>query len=502
MVESIAASIADDASLDDVDERVGEHREEEVHDQEQPPEGHALGGDVHDASTRAAINALVEDADLESEQGAQGRVNAHTATEVHDEPQPPAGKGEPDGVAELDDTGTLRQGQVPSLAISNTFTVATEDDLTTLTDAEVGDVAIATEPSQSYILTGDPTVRDDWVAFQSPPAPVQDVFGRTGSVDPESGDYTAAQIDNFNATAADAAPVQEVNEQTGSVDLGAADVGAEPEGSVEDHRTTETHTTAQPPEEHGDTEHDDTVPSQSDVDGKADDPHGSESHSSDVVHEGEDAAFGETAHDSVNTEDLGIGTGEQSEDDLVFSLEDSGTVVGWTAEGDVLGRNLALEERNETTNWRLFYDENRQSTSRNDWNPFQMDGKDFGNSEGAWDDTDFKFTAPYDGVYQVSYVLNVNFTNADGTWNTVNARIELNGQLLAARLRTNYEREELDSFSDLDNTIALTGYTSYNLNEGDELQPFFRNRMADEEDVFVSGGTGSQLSITFVGGGG
>ena len=60
----------------------------------------------------------------------------------------------------------------------------------------------------------------------------------------------------------------------------------------------------QPPEEHGDTEHDDTVPSQSDVDSKADDPHGSESHSSEVVHEGEDATFEDTTHDSVNTDEL------------------------------------------------------------------------------------------------------------------------------------------------------------------------------------------------------
>ena len=34
----------------------------------------------------------------------------------------------------------------------------------------------------------------------------------------------------------------------------------------------------QPPEVHGDTEHDDTVPSQSDVDSKADDPHGNAAH--------------------------------------------------------------------------------------------------------------------------------------------------------------------------------------------------------------------------------
>ena len=48
------------------------------------------------------------------------------------------------------------------------------------------------------------------------------------------------------------------------------------------------------------------VPSQSDVDAKADDPHSSESHSSEVVHEGEDAAFGDTTHDSLNTDEASI----------------------------------------------------------------------------------------------------------------------------------------------------------------------------------------------------
>ena len=38
-------------------------------------------------------------------------------------------------------------------------------------------------------------------------------------------------------------------------------------------------------------------------DEKADDPHGSESHLSEVAHEGEDATFGETAHDSVSTDE-------------------------------------------------------------------------------------------------------------------------------------------------------------------------------------------------------
>jgi len=89
--------------------------------------------------------------------------------------------------AELDDTGVLRAGQLPDLAVTNTTTVAAQSDLTSL-DAEQGDVGIVTDDSQAYILTtDDPTVLGNWVVIKSPPAPVDDVFGRTGSVSPQSG---------------------------------------------------------------------------------------------------------------------------------------------------------------------------------------------------------------------------------------------------------------------------------------------------------------------------
>ena len=51
----MAESIADDASRDDVDERVGEHREEEVHDQEQPPDTDA---NVEGFSTSAGADTV------------------------------------------------------------------------------------------------------------------------------------------------------------------------------------------------------------------------------------------------------------------------------------------------------------------------------------------------------------------------------------------------------------------------------------------------------------
>ena len=99
----------------------------------------------------------------------------------------------------------------------------------------------------------------------------------------------------------------------------------DPHGNAAHSETFAVDGDPQPPEEHGDTEHDDTVPSQSDVDGKADDPHGSESHSSEVVHEGEDATFGDTTHDSVSTDSV------------------SGDVVSRTEAIDNLEGNLYLE---------------------------------------------------------------------------------------------------------------------------------------------------------------
>jgi hypothetical protein len=103
--------------------------------------------------------------------------------------------------AELDDTGVLRAGQLPDLAITDIDTVTSQNDLTSL-DAQQGDVAIVTDESQAYILTSDdPAVADNWVVIKVPTAPVDDVFGRTGSVSPQSGDYTASEIANFASSA-------------------------------------------------------------------------------------------------------------------------------------------------------------------------------------------------------------------------------------------------------------------------------------------------------------
>ena len=98
------------------------------------------------------------------------------------------------GLATLDGTGKLDASQLPALAISETFVVASQAAMLALT-AQQGDVAVRTDLSKSYILAGtDPTVLANWQELLTPAGGVTSFNGRTGSVTPASGDYTAAQV--------------------------------------------------------------------------------------------------------------------------------------------------------------------------------------------------------------------------------------------------------------------------------------------------------------------
>jgi hypothetical protein len=92
-------------------------------------------------------------------------------------------KGAANGVATLDSNGKLPSAQVPSLAISNTYVIANAADRVTLTQAEIGDVAIATVENESYILQTDPySILGNWQLIRTPDSPVQSVNGQTGNV--------------------------------------------------------------------------------------------------------------------------------------------------------------------------------------------------------------------------------------------------------------------------------------------------------------------------------
>jgi len=90
--------------------------------------------------------------------------------------------------------GVLVSEQVPDLAITNTFVVADEAARLAL-DVQEGDVAIQQDVDETYIFTGgDASLNANWSQILFPEAPVTSVFGRTGDVTAQSGDYTAVEV--------------------------------------------------------------------------------------------------------------------------------------------------------------------------------------------------------------------------------------------------------------------------------------------------------------------
>lgn len=103
-------------------------------------------------------------------------------------------KAQPLGLATLDAAGKLDAGQLPALAITETFVVNTQAAMLALS-AQEGDVAVRTDLSKSFILTASPaSTLSNWQELLTPMSPVTSVFGRTGAVTAASGDYTPAQV--------------------------------------------------------------------------------------------------------------------------------------------------------------------------------------------------------------------------------------------------------------------------------------------------------------------
>lgn len=92
-------------------------------------------------------------------------------------------------------TGVLPSSAIPSLAINDTFTVATQAAMLALT-AQRGDVAIRTDIGRSFILSTDnPGTLADWKQLTAG-GDVSSVAGRTGAVVLTKTDVGLANADN------------------------------------------------------------------------------------------------------------------------------------------------------------------------------------------------------------------------------------------------------------------------------------------------------------------
>lgn len=134
------------------------------------------------------------------------------------------------GIATLDSSGKLASGQIPAIAITDTFVVASQTDMLALV-AQTGDVAVRSDLNKSFILKGsDPTVLANWQELLTPTDAVQSVNGFTGTVTLSTSNINEGTNLYFtNARASSAAPVQSVAGRTGAIVLAVADVsGAAP----------------------------------------------------------------------------------------------------------------------------------------------------------------------------------------------------------------------------------------------------------------------------------
>lgn len=112
--------------------------------------------------------------------------------------------GAANGIATLDSGGKIPASQLPLIAITDTFPVASQAAMLALT-AEKGDVAIRSDVNKSFILsTNSPSTLADWLELKSPTAAVSSVAGKTGAV-------TLVAADISDATANGQALIKAVN---------------------------------------------------------------------------------------------------------------------------------------------------------------------------------------------------------------------------------------------------------------------------------------------------
>lgn len=112
------------------------------------------------------------------------------------------------GYAGLDAAGLLNPAQLPPLAITDTFVVASEVAQLALT-VQKGDVAVRSDENKSYInVTGNNVSMADWQLLLTPTDAILSVFSRTGVVTAQNGDYIAGQVTNVPAGTVAAVTVQ------------------------------------------------------------------------------------------------------------------------------------------------------------------------------------------------------------------------------------------------------------------------------------------------------
>jgi hypothetical protein len=102
--------------------------------------------------------------------------------ELDSEKIPLTQRGAANGIPTLDAGGKIPSAQLPAIAITDTFVVASQAAMLALT-AERGDVAVRSDLNKSFVLASDsPSTLADWKELLTPTDAVLSVDGLTGAV--------------------------------------------------------------------------------------------------------------------------------------------------------------------------------------------------------------------------------------------------------------------------------------------------------------------------------
>lgn len=115
---------------------------------------------------------------------------------------PAAQKGAVNGVATLDAGGKIPESQIPAVAITDVFTVASQSAMLALT-AERGDIAVRSDLNKSFALAAEPaSTLANWIELRAPTDAVLSVAGKTGAVTLTNTDVGAAPVNTALTDAA------------------------------------------------------------------------------------------------------------------------------------------------------------------------------------------------------------------------------------------------------------------------------------------------------------
>lgn len=124
------------------------------------------------------------------------QVGALTQTGADDRYVPLTQRAAPNGVATLDAAGRLPSAQVPPIAVTDTFVVASQTAMLALT-AQVGDLAVRTDQNRTYALrVGPATTLANWQELRTPTDSVLSVNAQTGAVALGAADVGAAAAEH------------------------------------------------------------------------------------------------------------------------------------------------------------------------------------------------------------------------------------------------------------------------------------------------------------------